>query len=83
MQKQNADIEQTHETLRSCKKTIELQRHIINTINEEKQRMEQEITFYRSFALYVQDWTREEDENTGEEYIQEFLRCQALHVQVE
>lgn len=83
VQKQNADIEQTHETLRSCKKTIELQRHIINTINEEKQRMEQEITFYRSFALYVQDWTREEDENTGEEYIQEFLRSQALHVQVE
>lgn len=76
------DIEQTHETLRSCKKTIELQRQIINNINEEKQKMEQEISFYRSFALYVQDFTREEEENMDEEYIQEFLRSQALHVQV-
>lgn len=82
VRKQNDDIEQTHETLRSCKKTIEMQRQIINTINEEKQKMEQEITFYRSFALYVQDCTREEDENMGEEYIQEFLRSQTLHVQV-
>lgn len=82
VRKQNDDIEQTHETLRSCKKTIELQRQIINAINEEKQKMEQEITFYRSFALYVQDWTLEEEENVGEEYIQEFLRSQALHVQV-
>lgn len=82
VRKQIDDIEQTHETLRSCKKTIELQRQIINNINEEKQKMKQEITFYRSFALYVQDFTREEEEYVDEEYIQEFLRNQALHVQV-
>lgn len=73
LKRQQMDIQESHDTLRDCKETIEMQQRIIAAITEDKQKLEKEIKFYQCFASYVQDWTREE-EDTDEEYVEQVLR---------